>query len=288
MRTLAHIINPFIADKSSDLFVAQPITFQSIVNAKKNSEKEVNVSLFSAQYPEDRSIVPPQFQLTKNLERSVLDLAHFEKPVKLPLIADILERLYNESDAEYLIYTNVDIGLFPNFYSKVNEFIDLGYDAFIINRRRIPDTYQNVSELDLIYREVGKKHPGFDCFIFHRSIFPKLQLEGICIGVPFIEISLSQNLFALSNNFKLFDEEHLTFHLGMEIFKKRASKEYYNYNRTQFWKLIPQLKDHLNLKKFPYSNYFWPLRILKWALHPCIPIRLVLKLEFKKIKNTFK
>lgn len=283
--SIAHIINPFKADPSSDLYFAQPITFQSMINAKEKAKNVVDVALYTAQYVEDKEMVPSVFYQTKNLEQSVLDLQHFEKQVKLPLIHDILGKLYEASGAEYMIYSNVDIGLYPNFYLKVNEFIQLGLDAFIINRRRIPNQFKTISELELIYLEEGKKHPGFDCFVFHRSLFPKFKLEGICVGVPFIEISFSQNLFALSENFKLFESERLTFHLGMEIFKKRLPDEYYQYNRKQFWKLIPQLEKNLDLKKLPFSNAIWPLRIIKWGLHPCIPIRLVMKLQFKKWRN---
>jgi hypothetical protein len=282
MRSLAHIINPFIADPTSDLHTAQPITFESMRRAKALA-KEINVTLFTAQFKEDRSAVPTGFVPTKDLERSVPDMAHFEKPLRLPLLADILERLYTVSDAEYLVYSNVDIGLYPDFYLKVNEFIARGHDAFIINRRRLPGTYTQVSELEKIYTEKGKKHPGFDCFVFHRSLYPKLNLGKICIGVPFVEISFSQNLFALAKNFKLFDDEILTFHLGMEIYKKRAPKEYFRYNQKQFWQLITQLEP--DLKKFPYTDYFWMARILRWGLHPCIPIRLVLKLEIQNIKR---
>ena len=285
MRSLAHIVNPFIADPASDLYSAQPITFESMLRAKERAANTIAVTLFSAQFKEDCTMVPVGFTATKDLERSVADVAHFEKPLRLPLLADILERLYTESEAEYLVYTNVDIGLYPDFYLKVNEFIDCGHDAFIINRRRLPGTYTHVNELEQIYAEKGQKHPGFDCFVFHRSIYPNLKLGGICIGVPFIEISFSQNLFALAKNFKLFEEEVLTFHIGMEIYKKRAPQEYFKYNQKQFWQLIMQLDPQPDLKKFPYANNGWPVRIIRWGLHPCIPIRLVLKLEFQKIKK---
>lgn len=281
MNTIAHIINPFIANKTSDLYVAQPITFASMLAAKEKASGSVNVELLSAQYEEDVVYVPLEFKKTKNLKQSVLDMHQFNTTFKLPLLIDILERLYTESEAEYLIYTNVDIGLYPDFYIKVNEFINAGYDAFIINRRRLPSKYSSTSELTEIYQDRGKSHPGFDCFVFHRSIFPQLKLDGICIGVPFIEISFSQNLFALSKNFKLFNKEILTFHIGEELFKKRMPTEYFKYNQQQFWKLIQKLNP--DLKRFPYSHYWWPLRIVKWGLHPCIPIRLVMKLEWKRI-----
>ncbi len=288
MNTIAHIINPFIAHQSSDLYIAQPITFQSILNAKKKAQEIVSVELLSAQFEEDSSFIPNDFKQTKHLTQSVLDIHSFQKKIKLPLLLDILDRLYHESEADYLIYSNVDIGLYPDFYLRVNEFINEGYDAFIINRRRLSDKYNSISDLETIYKDKGNSHPGFDCFVFHRSLFLKLKLDGICIGVPFIEISFSQNLFALSKNFKLFDKEILTFHIGEEIFKKRAPKEYFKYNQKQFWKLVPQLESEMDLKKFPYSNLVWLPRVIKWGLHPCIPIRLVVKLQWNGLKNSLK
>lgn len=253
-----------------------------MLRAKQEAINKIKVDLFSAHFEEDEKMVPDGFIKTKPLTRSVLDIQTFHTSIKLPFIADILQNLYEASTADYFIYTNVDIGLYPEFYLKVNQFIEEGHDAFIINRIRLPDIYQNTSELENIYKEKGVKHPGFDCFVFKRELFPKLKLGNICIGVPFFEISFSQNLFALSKNFKLYENEFLTFHLGMEIFKKRAPKEYYSYNRSEFWKLIPQLKSDLDLKKFPYSTSIWPIRFVKWGLHPCIPIRLVLKLQLRK------
>jgi hypothetical protein len=285
LHSIAHIINPFITNRSSDLFYAQPITFKSILNAKEKAKDFVTVDLLTAQYEEDRAILPEGFYPTKNLEYSVLDFNSFERKVKLPFIADILDRLYTESVADYLIYTNVDIGLFPDFYLKVNEFINQGYDAFIINRRRISSKYNNVSQLDSIYTEVGEKHPGFDCFVFHRSLFPKFKLQGICIGVPFIEISFSQNLFAFANNFKLFEREQLTFHIGKEIFKKRMPREYFWYNRRKFHAIEQELLPNMNLKKFPFAKQFWPFKTIKWLLHPCIPTRLVIKLQIRDLKR---
>lgn len=285
MNSIAHIINPFSDESESDLFTAQPITFESMRNAKQQAVESVKVDLYSAQYSEDKHMIPSYFIKTPDLERSVLDRENFQHKMKLPLLIDILDRVYHASDAEYLIYTNVDIGLYPNFYVKVNEIIGQGYDAFIINRRRLPPAYSSVSDLPDIYSNKGKSHPGFDCFVFHRSLYPQLKLEGICIGVPFVEIAFSQNLFALSRRFKLFDNEFLTFHIGEEIFKKRKPPEYFNYNQKQFWKLVPQLWPEMNLKKFPYANYIWPFRIVRWGFHPCIPIRLVMKLEIDRLKK---
>lgn len=255
-----------------------------MVEAKKRVEGKLEIDLLTCQFEEDSNMVHPAFRATRNLTQSVLDYGTFEKKIKLPLIADILERLYTESDAEYLIYTNVDIGLYPHFYEQVNAFIDSGLDAFIINRRRLPAHYTQLEDIPAIYAEKGKKHPGFDCFVFHRDLYPKFKLEKVCIGVPFIEITFSQNLFALAKNFKLLDQEVLTFHIGMEIFKGRAPKEYFKYNQKQFWRAMnSSLRPHLSTTRFPYFHLFYLIRIIRWGLHPCIPIRLVIRLEWERL-----
>lgn len=284
MRKLAHIINPFKADPDSDLYTAQPITFESMIRAKEKAKDIVEVELLSAQFKNDRKIIPADFKLTKDLSRSVQDIETFSKPIPLPLISDILDRLYEASDAEYLIYTNVDIGLYPEFYLEVNRIIDSGSDAFIINRRRLPNHFDKVNQLEEIYRLEGKKHPGFDCFVFHRNLYPQFRLAEVCIGVPFIGITFSQNLFALAKNFKLLEDEKLTFHIGEEIFAKRAPREYFHYNRKQFWKAMnSDVKEKLDTRKFPYGNQSLLIRLIKWGLQPSIPIRLALQLEWKRM-----
>ena len=88
MRKIAHIINPFNANPSSDLSTAQPITFESMRRAKEKAKDLVEVELWSAQYLEDRNMIPEGFHATRDLDRSVLDLGTFEKPLKLPLIGE--------------------------------------------------------------------------------------------------------------------------------------------------------------------------------------------------------
>ena len=285
--SFAHIVNPFKASDGSDLETAQPINFESMRIASSTSQGETLVTLMSAQYPEDIAAVPDYFHMTENLTDSVIDQANFKTPIKLPLIKPILDRLYNESTADFLIYTNVDIGLQPHFYQRVSELIASGYDALIINRRRIPAKYLSINDLPEIYQDPGKSHPGFDCFVFHRDLYPKFQLASICIGVPYIGITMAQNIFALANKYRLIEHEHLTFHIGMEVFRRRAPLEYVQYNKHEFYKAMNALRPHLSVKKLPYARQFLPIRLLKWGLHPSIPIRIALRLELQYWKTFF-
>ena len=214
MLSIAHIINPVVVPKISDLFVAQPITFETMRIARDFAAPSVKVSLFSAQYPEDRPLVPNYLTMTQDLDRSILDVAKKAGRRKLPLIKDILDRLYEASNADYFVYTNVDIGLKQEFYLAIADCIEEGYDAFSITRRTISDRFQTIEEIPLMYLEIGEPHAGFDCFVFRRSLYPHFDLGNVCLGVPPLGRILICNCIRYANQFKIFRDKHLTFHLG--------------------------------------------------------------------------
>lgn len=282
MHSIAHIVNLFRPREDSDLKLAQEVTVASMIRAKKEATDPEAVQLLSAQIHDDREIVPIEFTATDDLRRDVADLGRFRRPLHLPILRDILDRAYRESTAEYLVFTNVDIGVQPHFYTAINSIIEEGHDAFIINRRRIHDRFTSVDQLDEMCAERGRKHPGFDCFVFKRELYPKFSLAEVCIGVPFIGITLAQNIFCFAERPKVFTEEHLTFHIGMEVFKGRAPKEYFNYNGKQFWKAMAIIWDDLDTRKWPKGRAFILWRYLYWGLHPSLPIRLAMKLERRR------
>ena len=283
---IAHVINIFTPDYRSDLYTAQPITLESMRVAKDFAADKVEVALYSAHYEQDEPLVPDYFNKTAHLTKAVTDIKSFYKQKKLPLIHDILTNLYNVSDAEYFIYTNNDIILQPSFYVCVKSIIEKGHDAFIINRRRIHAGFTKIEDLPAIYAETGKKHPGFDCFIFKRDIFPKMQLGNICIGVPFIGVTMAHNLFCFSRHFKLFDNLHLTAHIGMDIMGLRD--QYYWHNRSEFNKIIKILKPHLNIRKFPYADKNIFSRYIKWGLNPSLFVFMNMRLELSELGKSIK
>jgi hypothetical protein len=248
--TIAHIVNPVLVDPSSDLFLAQPITFESMRRARVEVLPKLRVTLYSAQYAEDKKIVPRDFLLTADLTRSVLDVGEFNIPRKLPLLRDILARLYDASMADYLIYTNVDIGLQPHFYSAVVDYIHAGYDSFVINRRTIPATNASASDIEALYAETGIPHRGWDCFVFPRSIYPSFKLYDVCIGTARVGLSLLANLMACSDNFKEFRDEQLTFHIGDKRSGRR--KDFADYDAHNTHQLDRILSD-LELEQGPFD-----------------------------------
>lgn len=255
MISLAHIINPVNAPHFSDLSAAQPVTFTAMTQARSAASEPGKIQLYSAQFQDDRSMIPAGFIPTPNLTRSVLDVASFRKKRRLPLIGDILDRLYAHSHADYLIYSNVDIAPMPYFYSAVRHLIKQGYDAFAVNRRTISASYSSPSELPLMYAQAGKKHKGWDCFIFRRSLYHEFNLGHACIGAGWIGRILIMNLACLAEKFHIFTDFHLTFHLGnQKLWRSPAFKQYTDFNRREGKKIL----DHFDRSYGPLDRQSIP------------------------------
>jgi hypothetical protein len=285
MRSFAHTLNPFNASAGSRPAIAQPVTFESMRRAKKYAEGKVSVQLFTAQFPEDRNCVPVDFTATKDLDRSILDLANFSSRRKLPLLNDILTRLYESTDAEYLIYTNHDIALMPGFYVMCDHFASKGYDAFAINRRRIPARFNSVDQLEEMYAEAGETHTGYDTLVFKRSLFPRFIMENVVIGIPFGDTTLIHNLYAHAENFRLFTEKHLTFHIGMELVPKWGDHDQYKFNSREFHKALKKLYPLFRIENFPGASLPFLKRHFKWLMNPTFHYPTMLKLDFSQLGN---
>lgn len=222
---IAHLINVTEiteSKKRSYLHIAQPLTMKSMVIAKNRAKPFVEIQLLAVKHKMESVEIPPDFQWTKDLERyaweELENLNSLPSKRPLPLLKDIIKELYESSNAEYFVYTNLDIGLFPEFYIKVKEKIDSGYDAFCINRRDMPKEDDGVTLdqrfIDKIYGMEGKPHPGIDCFVFRRSIVPLLDLGNVFIGYPPIGQVLKSQIDLNSKNSAWLKDEILTFHIG--------------------------------------------------------------------------
>lgn len=240
MITIAHIIHPVKVAKTSDLIIAQPVTFETMKSAREFAGGMADITLYAVQYhDEDRLPLPGCFIRTPDLTRSIADIKNFKKRRKLAILKDILDTLYRSSNAEYLIYTNVDIALQPYFYQTVIRLIEQGYDAFIINRRTIHDTYKKPEDLALMYAEIGEKHKGWDCFVFKRSLYSEFGLRDACIGTGWIGRVMISNMACLANKFKIFTDLHATFHIGNEkSWKTNEYNDYLLHNQNQCRKIL--------------------------------------------------
>ncbi len=240
MLSISHIINPVIPDNTSDLSIAQPITIETMKAAKEFSKNQVNVNLYAIQDNNQTRIpLPEEFFKVPDLTRSIIDIKIFKQKRKLPLIKDILDALYESSNAEYMIYTNVDIALQPYFYLTAAAIAEQGYDAFIINRRTIPEKYKTIEEIPLMYAEIGEKHKGWDCFVFHRSLYPQFQLRNACIGAGWIGRIMITNMACFANRFTVFEDLHLTFHVGnRKAWQAPQWDDYLEHNKNECKKIL--------------------------------------------------
>jgi len=215
---LSHMINPVKVGPESDLYLAQPITFTTLIQARAAAPPEISIDLLATGFPEDLEGLPEEIQATPPLERSIRDLPGFNESHRpLPLLADILERQMAASAADILIYSNVDIAVLPEFYRVVHQYLREGLDAFVINRRTIPENFtspRQIREMIAQTRTASTPHPGYDCFVFRRQAAERFVLGNACIGANWSGRILLANLIRFSRKFKEFKDLRITFHIG--------------------------------------------------------------------------
>ena len=229
------------------MYFQQPITFQSLRNAKKYAEKilpDLEIQLVETAYPEDQEVVNcTDFIKTEPLDKSILDYANFKVERKLPLFRHMIDRLEDAvPDADYYIQTNADIGVMPFFYVLIHDLIEDGNSSFCINKRIIPEAL-NDAPLSIIYSVTGNKHAGHDCFVFPASVVDKLDLGNICMGTPWSECTMIVSLVRYAENFTVFKEAHATFHLGdRRIWLPQNLNGYRIWNTNEFARTLRKLK----------------------------------------------
>ena len=180
--------------------------------AKEFASDTVSVELYATVFEEDTHCVPAGFTRTENLKRSILDVKPFTTQKKLPLIYDILDNVYQATNADYIMYTNIDIIPMPQLYLLVNSYIQDGFDSIIINRRNIEKTKDNsLNTLSKIWSAIGNEDYGYDCFTFPRKHYQSYVTDECCLGVASVDTGLASNLMAFAEKFILkFTNEEFT------------------------------------------------------------------------------
>ena len=206
-----HLINPVKVKEDRDLFYAQPVTFETFKIAKNFSD--ISIEQFSVQFEEDREIIPNHITIIDNLTRSIKDLGDYQ--FKLPFFKDILDLCYENTNSEYIIYSDSDIALMPNFYSSINALIEKGHDSIIINRRDITSKFKDIDDIPMMWSEIGHKHPGWDCYVFKKDLYKKFNLGDTIVGAVGDGEALRANMKFHSKNFIELEDAHLTFHIGI-------------------------------------------------------------------------
>lgn len=263
MVRIGHIVNPVDAPPSSDLHRAQPITFESLRIARSHARPSVDVRLLAVRSPGDRSPLPDHLEPLPPLDRSVQDVAEFDTDRRLPLLADVLERLVAASDgADLLVYSNVDIAVLPTFYVTLARLFERGVDACVINRRTLEDRFAGVEDLPLMFAAVGAPHPGRDCFAFRPSVAAVADVGHVAIGADWVGRVLTWNLAAHAERFEWLRDVHLTFHLGDDRrWEEPRFDEYAEFNRRQAARVLRELESKVGpLRRLPGLSPHLPPR----------------------------
>lgn len=233
---IAHVINPVNVDidNLSYLYQTQPITFKSMFESKiysENASKDLVIELYSINYAEDDSIIPDYFIKLPHINKSTKDIYPGISIKKLPFIQDIFNSIKKYIQADYYIYSNSDIIVHKKFYEFIyDNIMKYNYDSMVINRRdNIPKFINNIqlnnNHLNIIYEFEGEKHIGRDCFIIEKNILEQIDMKHVFIAHPPWGLILLKYLDKISNKFKLFRNEYLTFHLGNDNNHKNNNKQ---------------------------------------------------------------
>lgn len=220
--TFAHIINPFVSVPNTEHGIASRITYASLktaIDAARNAGIEVEIK--AVILPGDEAAIHPPAQFGGYLQRTVQDIHPLRPKRAYPLIADILATGSASTGSSHVIYTNMDIGLQPNFYIQLQSLIETRFDSetpFIVYRRNIPGHYAEIEQLPLMLAEPGEVAYGFDCFVFPRAYVSQLDLGHCCIGAAHFDYLMFMALDAASGfRMQRVNDIPLTFHIGNDI-----------------------------------------------------------------------
>lgn len=217
-----HIINPFPCPETSEHGIASTITYESLRIAVEEAQRHgIEIEVSAVVLPGDEIAIKPPAKLTGHLTRTVQDIRPLFPKRPFPLIADILRAGAESSNCDYLIFTNMDIAVQPDFYFQLCELIEKRFEPgtpFTVYRRNIPNHYNSIEQLPEMYRQLGEIAYGYDCFVFPKSYVSQLDLGNCCIGAAHFDYLLFIALDAVSGfRTKRINDLPLTFHIGNDI-----------------------------------------------------------------------
>jgi len=270
MLSISHVINPFISPSRQDLDAIQPLVCESMRYARDFCSDNITVDLCGTIFSEDASCFPEGFRRLPNLYRSILDVYPFTTQKKLPLIHDILNIACQNSKADYMVYTNMDIIVMPHFYRLIDSYIRDGFDTMIINRRDIEcSENNNLSTLPKIWSAIGQPSAGYDCFVFARKKYTTFTKDMCCIGAAAVDMGIVANMMVAANKLAFLSEEHVTCHIGNDRqWIHEEFDELTTHNYREFSKVYPALRDTLTEKYMPDHSIMERMQVISSEVFP--------------------
>jgi hypothetical protein len=207
---ISHAVNFYRAGALGNR--TQLLTANSMVEAAAFSR---DIQLLAVVQENEKDAAPQSFGIAPSLRRTVADVRRFAATRPFPLLFDILENAAAAAQpGSYLIFTNSDICLAPNFYRAVRSILARGVDCLIINRRTVAELESFGEAPELAVLEVGSAHPGFDCFVFPSAWVQDFVTNAACVGIGWVMRSLLYNLAVKARRMVILRDAHLTYHYG--------------------------------------------------------------------------
>ena len=127
--SFAHIINPFPCPEDSEHGVASRITYESLrIAAEQGRGYGIHIEVNAVVLLGDEIAIKPPAKLSGILERTVQDICPLRPQRPYPLISDILRVGAESTNCDYLIFSNMDIAVQPDFYLQLNEIIERRFE----------------------------------------------------------------------------------------------------------------------------------------------------------------
>lgn len=244
-RRYVHVCHPYDVERRRNLQGAsspaldgapdsQEVTYAAMQRAREQYRASGSeVEFLGAVFPGDEAYASRFFDRIFLLERSAADVKSFGTARPLPLLFDVLDGAA-DTDAEYVVFTNVDICPTPQFYQAVTALLARGHDALVINRRTIMGWPVDPGLVELMAMDPGRPHEGYDCFVFPRRFLREFVRNDAVVGCGGVMRSLIFNLAACSQRLLFLGDVHLTWHLGDDkVWAAPHLKDYVAHNHTE-------------------------------------------------------
>jgi FkbM family methyltransferase len=257
----AHVVHTYACPPGSKGEATQQFTFGALERAQCTARDSADVELISVHLAGDGDFPPAIFRKARELDRTVADVHRFAVTRKLPLVFDILERgIEAAADADFVIFTNVDICPMPHFYELISRLLDLGFEALLINRR-VAGTFPSEERWRaLMESDYGGPHPGFDCFVFPVEFGRRMVRSDACVGSEYVMRGLLYNLVARSNSMLILTDVHATYHIGADSEAQRPQlQDYTRFNQENAKAVLHELsrdaEAYRRLRDFCVNHY---------------------------------
>jgi hypothetical protein len=212
MRIL-HVISTVGDSAPQELKIAQQLTLASMRRAVTDT-RHLDVQIVATRFPDES--LPEQWLIDAPvLTTSACEVWGLTQGPRLPLLAQVLQPTLTEFDYDVAVYTNIDIGLQPDFYQRVETWTRAGLDAVNVTRRNIDQSTSEMT-LDEVQAQNGRSHPGADCFVFSPRVARCIDAGNVSLGLPPVGRTMAINLYLHANEYRKFGALHATFHLGRD------------------------------------------------------------------------